>query len=96
MIFSYDLEILSYRRETILVFVQIRTTYHTKGKKKFYMQKKQVGLSKDFPASIFILKEPLDLFQMFLFNTLIQVQKKYIKNGPTKSNDSTITLGLRP
>lgn len=94
MIFSYDLEILSYRRETILVFVQIRTTYHTKGKKKFYMQKKQVGLSKAFPASIFIRKEPL--FQLFLFNTQIQVQKKYIKNGPTKSNDSTITLGLRP
>lgn len=94
MIFSYDLEILSYRRETILVFVQIRTTYHTKGKKKFYMQKKQVGLSKAFPASIFIRKEPL--FQLFLFNTQIQVQKKYIKNGPMKSNNSTITLGLRP
>lgn len=96
MIFSYDLVMLfSSRRETILVFVQIRTTYHTKGKKKkFYMQKKQVGLSKAFPASIFIRKEPL--FQLFLFNTQIQVQKKYIKNGPTKSNNSTITLGLRP
>lgn len=58
------------------------------------MQKKQVGLSKAFPASIFIRKKPL--FQLFLFNTQIQVQKKYIKNGPTKSNNSTITLGLRP
>lgn len=88
--------LFSSRRETILVFVQIRTTYHTKGKKKkkFYMQKKQVGLSKAFPASIFIRKEPL--FQLFLFNTQIQVQKKYIKNGPMKSNNSTITLGLRP